>query len=430
MAPIPFAFSVHHFITSVGSDAGFAAIIGLAVLVLLYFAQARETASLRDQADESSRRVQTLESRIMQLTRQPPAGAPAQAPTVTPAPPGISRHGAASSGARAAAAAHTASASPVRGGGALPGRTAAHSAPGAPAGMAAPALSAATRLIPTASSASPQPVSASAPGVASDTAAGVGEEAAGGSEGVKGAGAAASAGAAVGAASEERPEELTAVSGPAPVTVAGAANGAGQQRVAPPHASARQSSPGARVPLRPAGASSQGGLPPSAPHSRSLAGRGVVLLVGAAGVAAVVAVLLIATSGGGTQSASSASSSSNASVSQHHKAASTFNPSSVTVSVLNGTATTGLAHRTATRLSSAGYKEGTIATASDQTLTSTVVAYMPGHRSDAVAVARSLKLGAAAIQPVDSNTQAVACPPPSACSSTVVVTVGADLASG
>ena len=43
MRVIPFAFSVHHFITTVGADAGFAAIIGLAILVLLYFAQARET---------------------------------------------------------------------------------------------------------------------------------------------------------------------------------------------------------------------------------------------------------------------------------------------------------------------------------------------------------------------------------------------------
>ncbi len=43
--------SVHHFINSVGADAGFAAIIGLAILVLLYFAQARETAKLREHAD-------------------------------------------------------------------------------------------------------------------------------------------------------------------------------------------------------------------------------------------------------------------------------------------------------------------------------------------------------------------------------------------
>src|SRR5205814_456222 len=50
MGPIPFAFSVHHFINSVGADAGFASLIGLAILVLLYFSQARETAALREQA--------------------------------------------------------------------------------------------------------------------------------------------------------------------------------------------------------------------------------------------------------------------------------------------------------------------------------------------------------------------------------------------
>jgi hypothetical protein len=101
----------------------------------------------------------------------------------------------------------------------------------------------------------------------------------------------------------------------------------------------------------------------------------------------------------------------------------------VTVAVLNGTATSGLAHRVATNLQAKGYKGGTIATASDQTRTATVVAYMPGHRRAALEVAAALKLGPASVQPVDSSTQSVACPPPSACSATVVVTVGSDLAS-
>ena len=70
MGPIPFAFSVSHFINSVGADAGFASIIGLAILVLLYFAQARETSSLREQAYEAAQRVQQLEARLSQLGRQ------------------------------------------------------------------------------------------------------------------------------------------------------------------------------------------------------------------------------------------------------------------------------------------------------------------------------------------------------------------------
>src|SRR5664279_4351955 len=84
---IPYALSVSHFINSVGADAGFAAIIGLAILVLLYFAQARETATLRDQAADHADHVQHLEYRIAQLARGGvPAPAPAPAQTSVPAP--------------------------------------------------------------------------------------------------------------------------------------------------------------------------------------------------------------------------------------------------------------------------------------------------------------------------------------------------------
>ena len=87
------------------------------------------------------------------------------------------------------------------------------------------------------------------------------------------------------------------------------------------------------------------------------------------------------------------------------------------------------AHRVALKLTGAGYKQGPIATATDQTRTATVVAYLPGHKRDGLAVASTLKLGSGSVQPVDQSTQAVACPPPSPCAVTVVVTVGSDLAS-
>ncbi len=73
MASVPFALSIHHFISTVGADAGFAAIIGLAILILLWFAQARETASLREHAYEATERIQRLEARLAQV------GRPAQA---------------------------------------------------------------------------------------------------------------------------------------------------------------------------------------------------------------------------------------------------------------------------------------------------------------------------------------------------------------
>src|SRR5881227_3857251 len=114
MAPESFAFSVHNFISSVGADAGFAAIIGLAVLILLYFAHARETANLREQAALLTQRLQQAEARVAQLSRAQAAASQAPSPAPAPAP---------------------ALAYPAL-------------VPAAPAGMAAPALAAATRVVP------------------------------------------------------------------------------------------------------------------------------------------------------------------------------------------------------------------------------------------------------------------------------------------
>lgn len=108
-----------------------------------------------------------------------------------------------------------------------------------------------------------------------------------------------------------------------------------------------------------------------------------------------------------------------------------FLPSHVTVAVLNGTATNQLAHHVADRLAQIGYQKGVIATASNQTVNSTVVAFLPGasNHSDAVHVAKALHLSRAAVQPIkrDQAAQSVACPPPAPCTANVVVTVGSDL---
>src|ERR1700677_3825033 len=96
---VPFAtLSIHKFVNSIGADAGFAAFICVAVIGLLYFAQARETATLRERLEDAHERSGGLEARIAQLihlrsTRQPgpQAGAPArvtQPGRVTPPPAG------------------------------------------------------------------------------------------------------------------------------------------------------------------------------------------------------------------------------------------------------------------------------------------------------------------------------------------------------
>lgn len=154
-------------------------------------------------------------------------------------------------------------------------------------------------------------------------------------------------------------------------------------------------------------------------------------LVAALAVIGAVAGLLIATSGGGSTSAPVAgapASNAPSDTSPAQPAQPAFSPATVTVAVLNGTSTNNLAHKVGAKLAAAGYKQGMVATASDQTRAKTVVAYLPGNRDDALHVAAALKLSPAAVTPADANTQAIACPPPNPCGAQVIVTVGSDLA--
>jgi hypothetical protein len=160
----------------------------------------------------------------------------------------------------------------------------------------------------------------------------------------------------------------------------------------------------------------------SSPRRFAAIALGALVLVGA------VAALIVATSGSGTRAKPLTGRTTNAPQTPTTRRAPVFNPATVTVAVLNGTATNQLAHHIAQRLMAKGYREGKVATASDQTHTSTIVAYLPGHRSAAVHVATALGLGPASVQPVDTSTQQVACPSGGTCPADVVVTVGADLA--
>jgi hypothetical protein len=403
MGAIPFALSVHHFISTVGADAGFAAIIGLAILVLLFFSQARETATLRRRAAESDEQLHRLELYVDQLSRSsassPRVGVPAPAPTGVAQPAMAVRAGVGSP---------------------LPSRTmvpvpapvgAVARAPGAPAGVGAPALNAATRLIPVA-----DPIS-----IRSLKPAGTGD----------------------GAQPREAGAVVMAPPSPAPSTAAGGANGTGIPRVAPPPLATAGggSQPPPRVALRPNG-------PPSRPPlSSSTARRGggsggsrvsrvAVAVATVLVVVIAVAVLLLVTSNNGspptTASHATQTTSAPKKKSRHpgKATAAAVAPASITVAVLNGTSTTNLAHDTMARLTAAGYKQGLITTASDQTLTSTIVGFTSaGYRRDALAVAKSLKLGSASVQAVDQGSRVVVCSAtPTACPTQVVVTVGSDLA--
>lgn len=213
---------------------------------------------------------------------------------------------------------------------------------------------------------------------------------------------------------------------PRPATAAGANGGGRAQSVAvPPGPSRGTAGPPGRLPPRP--------LPPLGPpaNGRASTGRRVVIGLAALVLVAVAVVALVAltndSSNTGTHTSAGSGQTTNAPVT---KRAAVFTPATVTVAVLNGTATNQLAHHVAAKLVGQGYKAGKVATAANQTETTTVVAYLPGakNKADALHVATALNLGHTAVRPIDQVTQQVACPGPAPCRANVVVTVGADLA--
>lgn len=443
MGTVPYALSVHSFVNSIGADAGFASLIGLAILVLLYFAQARETATLRHDLSDADERMAYLEQQLAAVQRSQPssAAAGAGASAAAGARPGAAV-GRGSQPRPAVAAAIGSPAASVRGGSMAGPIEATRRLPGAPAGVGAPALAAATKLIPTlppvaASSNMPTPVAAGAVTSAEDTLF-VNPEA-GGPAPATAAGATAgvaTAGVANGRGGPIAPRPAPVAARPV-FPAAGGGVGTGDRMPAPPSRAAT-SAPGGR---RTSTSTRAAGVPPVDGNAANgnLSRRLVPVLIALAGVAVVVAALLIITGGGGTKSTL-----------VHHPVrtvarthgkssggAPPVAPSSVTVAVLNGTAVTNLAHDIALKLDGSGYKTPTtmIQTATDQTHATTIVGYLPGFERDAAAVAKSLGLSRASVQPADSQATGVACASAtgaassSSCSANVIVTVGADLAS-
>jgi hypothetical protein len=94
------------------------------------------------------------------------------------------------------------------------------------------------------------------------------------------------------------------------------------------------------------------------------------------------------------------------------------NPANVRVAVLNGTLVPGLAAQIGDRVERFGFQLGTVANGPNQQRPESVVLYSPGHRREAVAVSRRLRI--AQRERVDPESQALAG------DATVVVIAGAD----
>ena len=450
MAALPYALSVHHFISRVGDYVGFAAIIAVAIMVLLLFAHARETAELRRRAEYAEDELSVLHERVEWLRgAQRTAGVPqAGTPGVTAAPAAAGGDGGpapvpppAAAGARGgygarsgvtgdaatlATGAGVASASGAGGGGDVAPVPAPASAArravvlGAPLGVGAPALSSATKLIPP----TDQELRAVAAG-------------AGASPGATPEPALLAAGS---AGRGDRGAAVVAPPAPPPATAAAGGNGAPSRRTGiaadpgAPRAAGRPGQPGgATSPRRNYGAGSER---PGRRRTRRTLIAVLTLLVAAI---VVVAVLVLGSSNKSHTTAAVSTPSASAKhtakgSAKKGKAGSVtvnINPATVTVAVLNGTTTPNLAAAVSGKLSAKGFQQGMTANAADQSMPTTVVGYVPsasGAKNDAYAVANTLGLKQTAVKPVSAANQTVACmSDPTSCPDQVIVTVGADL---
>jgi LytR cell envelope-related transcriptional attenuator len=421
MASIPYALSITHFVNSVGAKAGFASIIGLALLVLLFFTQSRETANLRRRADEAEQQLYQLQLYVDHLSRQRTQHAAAPASPQTTSAPVAAPPAAALALAGASRAIPGEQAAPASGG-------VATLIPAAPAGVGAPALSSATRLIPLAD---PDEISIRALHPSTN----------GDGEGRPGA---------VSDATVATPPPA-----PPPSTAAGGGgNGVARPPVPVPMPSiapAPEPAPPPRVAL-PRQQQRPPGRPPMGPPPPRRGGQGssgrrispVFFVLAGVLVIAVVAVVLIFVTGSSNSNSSSSSTAASANSAsssqtnaakggkngrQRKAATTTVTPSNVTVQVLNGTATDNLAHDVADKLTTAGYKATGTQNASETGLTSTIVGYTASSaRTDALAVAKSLNLGPASVQAVSQGDRLKVCGSTTTCTTQVIVTAGADLA--
>ena len=425
---VPFAITLPDLVEKGGSYAGLAAFFGLAVLAVLYFAQAREVRRLRDWAGRAPERAQELEQRVVEqaeAARRVRAEPQAQ-PFRRPGEP-------ATAAAQQAAAAPAASvAAPVE------SEAVAAETPPAEAGTAEPPV------VPTA--AAPDAAEAEPEESAGAEAAGTEEPAQDPSE----------------AAAEAEPDAVPAGAAAVPATVAA---GSG---TAPPPTPATPGGPtlpgngmpaAGEIPALPARATpvppprrTAPALPSPAaalrsdtsatrrplprrpvqpePEPESSARRTGLIVAGAlAGVALIVTAILSFGGGGGgredTSQRTTTTPSPSATITSSGGPRETRRPgvptrSETTVAVLNGTTIAGLAGSVNTRLQQGGFQQGPTPTNyTDQARSATVVFYASSvYRTRASEAAKLLSVSD--VQPIIDAARQLA---PGA---DVVVVVGAD----
>jgi hypothetical protein len=401
------AISVTDQIEKYGAYAGLAAIIGLGVLSLLYFAHAREVKRLREWAGRAPERAAELEARVAADAARRTSAAPLRAQT--PA-----------------------------------GQAAASTATATAAGAPAPAAVGAKPAGAEGETKVAEPVKAPVPGLP------VPVPAASGTASAPGGSAAPPASApAEGTSPDATPADATTPGTPAPATPSPAGNGVASTPPAaagprvpgrpppvpatpppaatPPPTAAPATAAGTSRPLR--GAPPSRTLPPRdepgegrhGPSRRVLGVLGGSLLV----VAAVVVVLLVTLGGDSTppppnQVAETSGRTTDVGPARTQSSRQArIDRADTPVVVLNGTGVNGLARQVADRLQSTGYQA---AVDNTQARPTTVIGYKQGAEPAAREIGKLLEVPSAQIQPMPPDLTGVAG------TNAVVVVIGADKA--
>jgi hypothetical protein len=438
----PLALSITNSVTQVGAVGAFVALLGIAILSLLVFSQAREIKRLREWAGRAPERSAELEQRISaQATSRAQVASTTAGAQMVPRTAPLSARGP-STIAPASRVAPVASLAGAAADAALtPGAT--------QAPQSTPAIS--QPVSSPAASQNLQPAVAATPGTATETSSEADVKPAGAPvDGSPVSQAAASN--AIGEPSAQQANTESAQKGagaidaksaaPVPATVAGAARAplapaagaepsSDESRLppapAPPSAPIRSSAP--RAPSRPPApavapprSSAAGARKPPVAGTRSpdsyrflkdeptTRGRGRALIVGGSMLAVVAVVLVLSLSGGSHKNPSTSStptSATNTGPSRKHTsvthAAAQVNPGAISVSVLNGTEINGLAHRIAASLQEKGYKRATPLDGHPPgAYPKTIVEYESGHSADARSIAQVLDISANEVQPMQA----------------------------
>jgi hypothetical protein len=401
-------------VQTAGAYAGLAAVVGLGVLSLLYFSQAREVKRLREWAGRAPERAMELEQRV-QADAQRRVVAQPLAPATVAAQNDAARQAAAAAELYAKLPPPPPPPAPLIGPPgqlARPATPAATATPAPAAGATVPALESVPTETPV-----PTPTPTPAPGSPAKPA-------------LPGAAPAASAGA--GAAS---PAATTS----SPTTAAAAAAAAARQAAASSRAaSPSTSSNGAGQDTHESDAARPSPLPdlPQAPASDGdeyvgFSAVRIAAIVGGAVVVVLIAVVLMISLTGddpkpmpndfGTSTPAPASSSDTSAgpfpATSPNGSPARVDRKAIKIAVLNGTRQTGLARGVADKLGESGFTIGTVGNNTDQQVPQTIVSYSPGNERAAQTVAELIKVDRSSVQAIDANTSAAA-------DADVVVTVG------